>query len=309
MFVYGPVPSRRLGHSLGVDIIPRKTCSYSCVYCQLGRTKKCQIQLESFFPPESILKEIGVRLNSGQPDYLSFVGHGEPTLSSDLGRLIDVCKNRWPIPVAVITNGSLFYDPQVRRNLLQADVVLPSLDAANETVFQKINRPHPDLHLDKIIDGLIAFRQEYAGKIRLEIMLVENINDSEEHILELKKIVDIVKPDVVDISIPIRPPTEKWAKPPSLERIFFAQKIMGGTDVMTTSEQGSIGLANFQSVMEAVEQLSIRHPLNIGQAIAIERSFGQDGEIKKLVSQGLLRQEEFEGRLFIFPVDKDNLPG
>lgn len=305
MFVYGPVPSRRLGKSLGVSVIPHKTCSYSCVYCQLGRTIQRRINLRSFYPRESVLKEIEANLDRGNPDYIAFVGDGEPTLSSDLGWYINQCKNRWPVPIAVITNGSLLYSPEVRDNLANADMVLPSLDAANEKVFRKINRPHRDLEYDKIVTGLKLFSRDFSGKIRLETMLVHDLNDSEEHLRELKKIIDEVNPDTVDISIPIRPPAEKWVEPPPLEIIIKAQQILGGTDSMTYGEQGSFGLANFKSVQEAVEQLSSRHPLRLNQALEIERSFGQTGEIENLIQKGALRKEEFQGNIFIVPNKND----
>jgi len=307
MHVYGPVPSRRLGSSLGVDIIPRKTCSYSCVYCQLGRTIRRQVNPQSFYPKESILKEIEINLGQSYPGYLTFVGDGEPTLSSDLGWIIKQCKRRWPtVPVAVITNGSLLFKPEIQESLVNADVVIPSLDAASEEVFRKVNRPHRKIEFIKVVDGLVAFRKRFSGQVRLEVMLVENVNDDEAHVRELKDIVDKINPDKVDISIPTRPPAEKWVNPPSLEKIMFAQKLLKGTGAMTTVEHGDFGLANFKSVLEAVQQLSSRHPLRQGQAEEIERSFLKHGEIDKLVESGRLRREEYRGELFILPAEYDD---
>jgi len=304
MYVYGPVPSRRLGNSLGVDIIPRKTCSYSCIYCQIGRTKVRQIVTQSFYHKESIIDEIDMNVERSAPDFITFVGDGEPTLSCDLGWLINRCKSRWTIPVAVITNGSLLFKPEIRDSLANADIVMPSLDAGNEEVFHKINRPHAEIKLKTVVDGMMAFSREFSGRVRLEVMLVEGVNDDERHLTELKDIINAINPDTVDISVPIRPPAEKWVKPPSLEKILFARELLKGNDSMTTVEHGDFGLANFNSVLQAIEQLSSRHPLRLNQAQEIERLFSRPGEIKKLLNKGLLRKEEYQGEVFILPNER-----
>ncbi len=305
MNVYGPVPSRRLGNSLGVDIIPRKTCSYSCVYCQLGKTRHKRITPRSYYQKESILSEIENAISNSNPDYITIVGDGEPTLSSDLGWIIKRCKSNWSVPVAVITNGSLLHDKEIRESLLYADIVMPSLDAADEQVFRAINRPHGKVRFNDIVEGLIAFREIYPGRIRLEVMLVEDINDDERHLRKLKGIIDTINPDIVDISIPTRPPAEKWVNPPSLEKILYAQQLLKGTDTMTSAEKGEFGLANFISVLQAIQQLSSRHPLRHNQAVMIEHHFSKPGEIEKLLKNKQLRKIEYHGELFILPSGYD----
>ncbi len=151
MYTYGPVPSRRLGRSLGVSPIPPRTCSYSCVYCQLGRTTHLVTRKQSFYPKEDILSEIIRNAESSKPDYITFVGDGEPTLCADLGWLINQYKKRLPFPVAVITNGSLLFREDIRQDLMSADVVLPSLDAGSEEVFRRINRPHSEIRFDTML--------------------------------------------------------------------------------------------------------------------------------------------------------------
>jgi wyosine [tRNA(Phe)-imidazoG37] synthetase (radical SAM superfamily) len=211
-FVYGPVASRRLGFSLGLDIIPFKTCTLDCVYCQLGPTAKTTDRRRSWFPPEEILAQVKAALGSGQRiDVVTFSGSGEPTLSSDIGRLIRAIKKTTRIPVAVLTNATLLTRQAVRRDLAAADIVVPSLDAALAPVFRRVNRPHSSLESRKIIDGLVRFRDEFAGEIRLEIMLVKGINDSPDHVRALKAAVARIRPDRIELNTVVRPPADRRA--------------------------------------------------------------------------------------------------
>jgi len=173
-YVFGPVPSRRLGQSLGIDTIPLKTCNWNCVYCQLGRTKPLINERKEYFPPDDILTEVRQALDAHQPgeiDWVTFVGSGEPMLHSGMGYLIRKVKDMTDLPVAVITNGSLLYQPEVRQELLPADAVLPTLDAGTPGLYRHINRPHADLTFDRLLAGLIDFRREYRGKLWVEVML------------------------------------------------------------------------------------------------------------------------------------------
>lgn len=178
--VYGPVPSRRLGPSLGVDPIPFKTCNYNCVYCQLGRTTPVTNERKDFFPREAILAEVEAALKAHQPgemNYITFVGQGEPLLCASIGWLIRQVKALTDIPVAVITNGSLLFMPDVREDLRAADVVMPSLDAADEETFRRINRPWAKLQIALIIEGMVAFREMFENQLWIEVMLVKGLND------------------------------------------------------------------------------------------------------------------------------------
>jgi wyosine [tRNA(Phe)-imidazoG37] synthetase (radical SAM superfamily) len=213
-FVYGPVASRRLGFSLGVDIIPFKTCSLDCVYCQLGSAGKATIRRGSWFPPEEILAQIKAALGSGQRiDVITFSGSGEPTLSRDIGRLIRAVKRMTRIPVAVLTNGTLLSRKDVRRDLAAADIVVPSLDAVTAAAFRRVNRPHTSLDNRRIIDGLVRFRDEFAGELRLEVMVVKGVNDSPAAIRALKAAVARVRPDRIELNTVVRPPAEPGARP------------------------------------------------------------------------------------------------
>jgi len=213
-FVYGPVASRRLGFSLGVDIIPFKTCTLDCVYCQLGSTGKTTVRRGSWFPPEDILDQIKQAVGSGQRiDVITFSGSGEPTLSRDIGRLIRAVKAMTPIPVAVLTNATLLTRKDVRRDLSAADIVVPSLDAVPAAGFRRVNRPHASLENRKLIDGLVRFRAEFSGEIRLEVMLVKGVNDSPAHIRALKGAIARIRPDRIELNTVVRPPAEQGARP------------------------------------------------------------------------------------------------
>ena len=212
--IYGPVPSRRLGFSLGVDIIPFKTCTLDCIYCQLGPSSRKTVRRGAFLSQEEIIRQLKDIVKSGVPiDYITFSGSGEPTLNTILGDLIKEIKKFTKIPVAVLTNATLLSRQEVRAALQEADLVVPSLDASTQSVFNKINRPHPTLKVEKIIKGLKIFRQEFKGSIWLEVMLVKGINDSPAHIQKLKKVLHEINPDKVQLNTVIRPPAESYALP------------------------------------------------------------------------------------------------
>jgi wyosine [tRNA(Phe)-imidazoG37] synthetase (radical SAM superfamily) len=228
LYIYGPVPSRRLGFSLGIDIIPYKTCSLDCIYCQLGTTKQKSVQRKKYFSERTVLQQIRQTLDSEQRiDYITFSGSGEPTLNSSLGTLIKKIKKITSIPVAVLTNSTLLTKKSVREALLQADLVVPSLDAATQEVFERINRPHPSLKIQNIIEGLKKFRQEFKGSIWLEILLVKGVNDSPSHIQKLKQAVNQVNPDRIQLNTVVRPPAEDFARPLSLAELQKIKKIFG----------------------------------------------------------------------------------
>ena len=222
-YIYGPVPSRRLGFSLGVDILPFKTCSMDCVYCQLGSNGMTTVRRREYIPAAAVLEQVKAALAAGRKiDAVTFSGSGEPGLNSGIGRIIRGIKEMTDIPVVVLTNSSCLAGRQGRREFSAADIVVPSLDAAAERIFKKINRPHPKLTAARIIDGLVRFRREFQGKIWLEIMLVKGINDGPAHLKKLKEAADRIKPDKIQLNTVVRPPAEKSSRPLSraeLERV------------------------------------------------------------------------------------------
>jgi wyosine [tRNA(Phe)-imidazoG37] synthetase (radical SAM superfamily) len=230
-YLYGPVPSRRLGRSLGIDLVPHKICTYDCIYCQIGKTTDKTLVRKEYVPVRDILEEVKrfLKEETSSIDYLSLSGSGEPTLHSQIRLVIEGIKAITSIPVAVITNGSLLYEEEVRQDLLLADIVLPSLDAVSSEVFMKINRPCPEFFIEKVIEGLIEFRKIYKGQIWLEILFCKGVNDSKEELLKMKKVVDCIQPDRIHLNTVVRPPSEKWVAPlnqKEIEKIrdFFGEK-------------------------------------------------------------------------------------
>jgi wyosine [tRNA(Phe)-imidazoG37] synthetase (radical SAM superfamily) len=301
MFVYGPVPSRRLGRSLGVSPIPPKTCSYSCVYCQLGRTKYLQVERKSFYPKEKMFSEIRNNAQKSRPDYITFAGDGEPTLCADLGFLIQKIKSELQIPTAVITNGSLLFKDDVKKDLRAADIVLPTLDAGCAKTFRHINRPHPEIEFDVMIEGQIDFRRRFPGQIWLEIMLVKGLNDSDEELKQIKERVDLIKPDKIYITTPIRPPAESWVTPPAPETILKAQQIFAEAVSITDLESGDFGLQQYADARQAIMEISSRHPLRLEQALKIADTFSKPGSVKEMIETGELIEIYFNNRQYVLP--------
>jgi wyosine [tRNA(Phe)-imidazoG37] synthetase (radical SAM superfamily) len=228
-YTYGPVPSRRLGRSLGVDLIPKKICSYNCIYCQIGRPTLQTIERKEYVPASSILRDVEQSLREWQDkiDYIAMSGSGEPTLNTAIGKIIQGIKKMTQIPVAVITNSSLLHLKEVREALLAADVVMPSLDAVTPAVFQTINRPLPSLEIEQIIQGLEQFRQEYRGQIWLEILLCRGVNDSAEEIERMQEAIRIIRPDKVQLNTVVRPGVEDYAAALTPDRMAEIKKALG----------------------------------------------------------------------------------
>ena len=212
--LFGPVPSRRLGRSLGVDLIPPKTCPYDCIYCEVGATTH-QTGKRFSYQTENIIGELENYLEDlpQPPDIITLAGSGEPTLNLGLGRIIRVIKEMSQIPVAVLTNGALLYLPEVRHELAAADIVLPSLDSAREETYRLINRPLPGLSLESLLEGLTSFRQEYRGRIWLEVMLLKGLNDTDEELTLLRQALTKIAPDKIQLNTAVRPVVESAARP------------------------------------------------------------------------------------------------
>lgn len=220
-YLFGPVPSRRLGMSLGVDLVPRKVCSLDCVYCEVGKTTKLTTDRLEYVPFNKVRDELSHFFdNNPDPDYITFSGSGEPTLNIRIGDVLNLVKRLKPdIPVAVLTNGTLLSDRDVRNEIKNADVVLPSLDAATQDMFNRLNRPAPGLNIENYIQGLIDFRKEYKGKIYLEIFLLPDYNYDNNEFDELKKAIQKIKPDSVQLNTLDRPGTISDLKPVTREQL------------------------------------------------------------------------------------------
>ena len=228
-YLFGPVASRRLGLSLGIDLIPYKTCSFDCIYCELGKTTAKTISRKEYIPRHSIIKEIReyLEISKDSPDYITLGGSGEPTLNSQTGTIIKEIKRLTSIPVAVLTNGSLLYQDEVKEDLLAADLVVPSLDAVSPHIFQDINRPHPSLQIKEIMQGLEDFSRAFKGQIWLEILFSRTVNDDKAEIDKMREAVSRIAPDKIQLSTVFRPPAENFAFAVTRERLVGIKEIIG----------------------------------------------------------------------------------
>ena len=227
-YTFGPVPSRRLGLSLGVDIIPNKLCSLDCVYCEVGITDKRGIARKEYFPANEILAEVKeVIAEYPNLDHITISGSGEPTLNIKIGDIIRGIKRMTNIPIAVLTNGTLLNDPEVRRDLMDADIVSPSLDAVSTEIFEKIDRPNPNLRIDFIIEGIKTFRREFKGRMWIEILFVKGMNDFDEEVFKMKQVLDEIQPEIIHINTVTRPPAYSIAQGVEENRLKEIQKILG----------------------------------------------------------------------------------
>jgi wyosine [tRNA(Phe)-imidazoG37] synthetase (radical SAM superfamily) len=300
-YLYGPVPSRRLGRSLGVDIVPFKLCTLDCVYCQLGRTTKKTIRRGDFVPVESVLAELKDRLAEGlEADFISISGSGEPTLNSRLGELIEGIKKITDIPVAILTNGTLLYRKAVRADCVKADVVLPSLDAGDEQTFQRINRPHSGLSLEKLISGLCAFRKEFTGQIWLEVFLIDGFNTDNGQIAKIRDAIDLIHPDKVQLNTAVRPTSEPSIKSISDEKLrTIAEKLGGKCEVIAdfSSARHSRGI---EGKAEDLLSMLKRRPCSLSDICSILGINRNEAlkYISLLQQQGVLDSEQKEGVIF-----------
>ncbi len=217
--LFGPVPSRRLGISLGIDPIPFKTCTFNCVYCECGGTTNLTTKRKEYIPAKDIISELRDYLGKNPKlDYITFSGSGEPTLNIGIGKMINFLKDNYPqYKIAVLTNGSLLYQKEVREELFKADLIMPSLDAVSEQAFRRINRPPKSLEIQKIISGLIEFRKEFEGQIWLEVFIVPGLNDTDNELKLLKDAIKKIKPNSVQLNSLDRPGTSSWVQPVSKE--------------------------------------------------------------------------------------------
>ncbi len=303
--LFGPVPSRRLGRSLGIDVIPPKTCTLDCLYCESGSTTCLTVRRRAFVSPQRVLRELEdfLETHPGGVDALTFSAAGEPTLYEPLGDLVEAVKSRFPDhPLVMLTNGTLLWDPAVRRALLQVDRVIPSLDAADERTFQALNRPHPKLNLDRLIEGLTAFRREYKGQYHLEIVLVRGFNDSEAHLQALSRWVDKIRPDRVELNTVVRPPARSGITGLSPQEMMRAASFFpkDRTDVIGTFTKKA-PLEASADLEQRIARLVRRRPCPISEmAEALGATMEQvRRSVSRLEARGQVFVRSFDGRDFV----------
>ncbi len=294
IIAFGPVPSRRLGQSIGINNIPPKICTYSCIYCQLGKTLNMQVKREAFYKKEKIFQNVNRKVKEALDkkesiDYLTFVPDGEPTLDINLGKEIDLVK-RLGIKVAVISNASLIWKKDVRDELSKADWVSLKIDAISKDIWHKVNRAYKSLKLDKILQGISKFSNTYKGKLTTESMIIKKVNDSQS---EIEKIADFIKqlhPNKNYVSIPIRPPAEKWAKPAEEYNINMAYQVFkerGLESELLTGYEGN-AFSSTGNLKEDILSITSVHPM---REEGVNELIKKTGESWNLVEK-LLKEEK-----------------
>ena len=263
--IFGPVLSRRLGFSLGVDLVPFKTCSLDCIYCQAGKTTHKTIERKSYVSLESVIPELKDALKQSQKiDYITLSGSGEPTLNLDLGRMITAIKKITDISVAVLTNGTLLHLESVRDELTAADLVVPSLDAVSQEIFCEINKPHPHIHVSQMISGLKSLREAFSGDIWLEIMLVKGLNDFPEEIKKLKDVISSIEFEKVQLNTTVRPAADKVIEPVTNEELASIKELLGERcEVIAGFRENQHTIDT--NIPEKIISIISRRPLNLSE--------------------------------------------
>jgi wyosine [tRNA(Phe)-imidazoG37] synthetase (radical SAM superfamily) len=300
-YLFGPVPSRRLGLSLGVDLIPAKTCPFDCIYCEVGSTTFKTRKRQEYVATAAIVQELEEYFNGSGPvpDYVTLAGSGEPTLHSGLGEIIARLKNITAVPVAVLTNGGLFNDADVRQEICQADVILPSLDAVSAELFQIINRPIACLTADEIIAGLKALRAEYTGQIWLEVLFLRRLNDTPEELAKLKKTLKLLRPDKVHLNTAVRPVVEDFALPVSTQKLAEIAKYLGDRAEVVVDfghhrhPNFTLSTGDFLATLARRPQTSE----DLAEVLGLPLAEVQN-RLDQLVRQGRLRRSKHQEKIF-----------
>jgi wyosine [tRNA(Phe)-imidazoG37] synthetase (radical SAM superfamily) len=308
-YLFGPVPSRRLGRSLGIDLVPYKTCTFDCIYCDLGRTTHKTISRQSYVSPEEIQGELEICLSALEknPDYITISGSGEPTLNTNIGEIIRKIKEITSTPVAVLTNSSLLSFSEVRRDLLEADLILPSIDAVTPALFEYINRPHQSLKIEEIVSGLIQFRKQYRGQIWLEILFCRGVNDGRDEVERLKEVIERIEPDRIQLNTTVRPPAEEFAYPLTTIQLEEIRKKLGDKAEIISEFAAPLG-EEFNSVKDTeILNLIKRRPCtteDISKALGL-RIDEVVKHLDHLTKTGTIRYRMYEHRCYYENVATD----
>jgi wyosine [tRNA(Phe)-imidazoG37] synthetase (radical SAM superfamily) len=304
---FGPVPSRRLGRSLGINNIPPKTCSYSCVYCQLGKTSNITVDRQAFYKPEDILREVRRKVNEAtvrneRIDYLTLVPDGEPTLDINIGKEISILK-KIGTPIAVMTNASLLWLEGVKQDLLRADFISLKVDAVSEDLWRRIDRPHKGLRLNTVLKGIREFAEEFKGTFVSETMLIDGINYGNELERIAEFLTELEKLDKAYIAIPTRPPAEKWVKPAKEDAVnvafqVFSEKLGADRVEYLIGYEGN-AFAFTGNVEEDLLSITAVHPMRKEAVKEFLRKAHADWQIiEKLLAADKLVELEYEGNRY-----------
>jgi wyosine [tRNA(Phe)-imidazoG37] synthetase (radical SAM superfamily) len=298
--VFGPVPSRRLGLSLGIDLIPPKTCSYDCLYCQVGATTCKSIEPKPYVEANYVINELEEVLKKSNPDIITFSGSGEPTLNSKIGEAISAVKKITDIEVALLTNGSLLQFKEIRERALGADIIIPTLTSVFDKTFRTIHRPHLDLFIKDIIGGLIELRKEYKGKIYLETVLLAGINDSESEITGLAGVIKDISPDKIQLNTVVRPPADSKAVAVDERKMTQIKEILGEKAEIIVPSPLETGESNHDTKINDVLEMVKRRPVTFEDILTALKvnSIETERLLKALKIKGKIREQDHGGTIF-----------
>jgi len=299
--IFGPVPSRRLGLSLGVDLVPHKVCTLDCIYCQVGHTTRKSLERSSYVDLDRIKRELTARLHQGpRPDYITLSGSGEPTLNRDLEAIVSVIKGITEIPIALITNGTLLHLAQVRSECLGADVILPSLDACDDALFMQINRPHEALTVADHVAGLEALRREYRGQIWLEVFFVQDLNTSDEHRRALQSHIGRIRPDRIHLNTAVRPTADSHVQAvPAATLHAWAAELGPNCEVIADFHHDNTDASLTGSIDTTLTLLQRRPCSNQDVATGLGiKTIQADHILEQLVKKGKIHPETKSGRTY-----------
>jgi wyosine [tRNA(Phe)-imidazoG37] synthetase (radical SAM superfamily) len=298
--VFGPVPSRRLGRSLGIDLIPHKTCTYDCLYCQVGRTTCKTIVAQPYVSVRAVAEELREKLAKDAADTITLAGSGEPTLHSEIHEVIEIVKGLTRTRVALLTNGSLLWKEDVRKRVLRADLIMPTLSSAFESTFQLIHRPHPDLRLDRVVEGLRLLRREYQGQLFVEVVLLAGINDTDEEVEALRAVLSQISPERIQLNTVTRPPADKRAVSLDKKRLEDIKTFFGETaEIVAEHSRGGRREAKDDMVSDFLDMVK-RRPLtaqDAARALGLSTDKAED-LLKGLLLKGHIKRIEQSGETY-----------
>ncbi|MDB9822283.1 radical SAM protein [Deltaproteobacteria bacterium] len=293
-YIFGPVPSRRLGLSLGIDLIPPKTCTYNCLYCQVGRTTCLIMEPEAFVPVSKIIGELEMVLQKVHPDTITLAGSGEPTLHSEIDQVISSIKGTTDTRIALLTNGSLLWREEVRNRVSGADLIMPTLTTVFEDTFRTIHRPHDGLELPLIIEGLKELRKEYEGLIFLEVVLLSGINDGEIELEGLKKVIQEISPDKIQLNTVVRPPSDPRAMSIDMEKLEDIKKYFGERAEIIAGKLSNKISGKHQSMVDVIIEMAKRRPVTGDDIAKVLDTTPEETArlLKGLLVKGAIKKQE-----------------
>lgn len=303
-YLFGPVPSRRFGRSLGVDLTPYKTCSFDCIFCQLGRTTKKTVERREYVPIKKVIAELDEWLATGEvADYITLSGSGEPTLHSGFGQIIDHIHNKTTVPAVLLTNGSLLGVPAVREQAARADIVKVSFSAFDQSSFEHINRPHPEILFEQFFEGLQLFRRQFTSKLWIEVFLIWGTNTVKEDVKKIAALIQKINPDKIQLNTAVRPPCENYAYPVPGEQM---QRLAGLFDppAEVIAEFSSDTTAVTKANEEALLDLLMRRPCSLNQLCEIFNLHKNEASkyLGKLERNGLITEKRGDNEIYFYGV-------